>query len=181
MLIKEPKTEAEIDSMWQLNHQVFASEFPQHPPQVNARLVDKFHPKNIYRIAWNGDRVAGMICAHWQPSFSAVMKFGKTLAAHLPEGKTAEVRLFALLKKYRCGSLAIALAAALFAELDQHGLQTLVISGIAAQQRFYRHLGFAIAGDPVTENGVTFYPMTGDLPAILKANSAYRKFYPQRP
>ncbi|NMA40877.1 MAG: hypothetical protein GX937_11960, partial [Lentisphaerae bacterium] len=47
MLIKEPETKAEIDSMWQLNHRIFAEEFPQHPPHADGRLVDKFHAKNL--------------------------------------------------------------------------------------------------------------------------------------
>jgi hypothetical protein len=122
-----------------------------------------------------------MICAHWQPPFSAVMKFGSWLSSHLPEGKTAEIRLYALRPEYRHGPLAIALAASLFAELEKRGLQTLVISGISLQQNFYRHIGFQVAGEPVSENGVTFFPMIGDLPAILKANPAWQKFQPHAP
>ncbi|MFA6661246.1 MAG: GNAT family N-acetyltransferase [Bacilli bacterium] len=120
-----------------------------------------------------------MICAHWQPPFSAVMKFGSWLQKHLPEGKTAEIRLFALRPEYRRGPLAIALAASLFAELEKSGLQMLVISGISVQQPFYQHIGFQVVGDPVSENGVTFFPMTGRLPDILKANPAWKKYQPQ--
>jgi len=176
MLIKEPETKAEIDSMWQLNHRIFAEEFPQHPPHADGRLVDKFHAKNLYRIAWDGERTVGMICAHWQPPFSAVMKFGSWLSSRLPEGKTAEIRLFALLPEYRCGPLAIALAASMLVELEKRGLQTLVISGISVQQKFYRHIGFQVAGEPVNENGVIFFPMTGDLSAILKTNPTWQKY-----
>ncbi|NMA43114.1 MAG: GNAT family N-acetyltransferase [Oligosphaeraceae bacterium] len=73
------------------------------------------------------------------------------------------------------------MAASLFAELEKRGMQKLVISGISLQQNFYRHIGFQVAGEPVNENGVTFFPMIGDLPAILKANPAWQKFRPHAP
>ena len=82
-IIKSPESDAEIHRMWRLNHAVFAEEYPQHPASADGCLIDKFHGKNIYRIAWDGKNVLGMISAHWRPPFSAVAKFGGTVERHI--------------------------------------------------------------------------------------------------
>ncbi|MBO7091348.1 MAG: hypothetical protein J6W23_06150, partial [Victivallales bacterium] len=55
--IKSPESELEVRGMWRLNHAVFAEEYPQHPVEPDGCLIDKFHGKNIYRIAWDGKNV----------------------------------------------------------------------------------------------------------------------------
>ena len=104
-IIKSPESDAEIHRMWRLNHAVFAEEYPQHPASADGCLIDKFHDKNIYRIAWDGQDVLGMISAHWRPPFSAVAKFGGTVERHIVDGKTAEIRLLALRKEVRAHHL----------------------------------------------------------------------------
>ena len=165
--IKSPESKLEIRRMWRLNHAVFAEEYPQHPAEPDGCLIDKFHGKNIYRIAWDGKNVLGMISAHWRPPFSAVAKFGNTVERFLINGKTAEIRLLALRKEVRGTSLAVQLAVSLMTELQSLGMELLVISGISVQVRFYRHVGFEIVGEPVSENGIVFYPMIGRLDKIL--------------
>ena len=176
IILKAPETVQEYCSMWQLNHEVFACEFPQHPRTENGQLIDKFHDKNIYRIAWDGQRVCGMISAHWQPPFSAVQKFGEALERRLRPGKTGEIRLLALRKEIRGSALAIQLGVAIMKELIAQGMELVVISGISSQVDFYRHIGFEIQGPPVTENGITFFPMLGNLNDIVSRNAAFRRY-----
>ena len=175
-VIKEPASEAEFRGMWRLNHAVFAEEYPQHPAEPDGCLVDKFHGKNIYRIAWDGKNVLGMISAHWKPPFSAVAKFGETVERLLIDGKTAEIRLLALRKEVRGTSLAVQLAISLMTELQSLGMELLVISGISVQVRFYRHVGFEIVGEPVSENGIVFYPMIGHLDKILSRKDICERY-----
>ena len=175
-IIKSPESYAEIHRMWRLNHAVFAEEYPQHPISADGYLVDKFHDKNIYRIAWNGQDVLGMISAHWRPPFSAVAKFGDVVEHHIIDGKTAEIRLLALRKDLRGTSVAVRLAVSLMTELQSLGMELLVISGISVQVRFYRHVGFEIVGEPVSENGIVFYPMIGRLEEILSRKDVIDRY-----
>ena len=174
--IKSPENDTEVCGMWRLNHAVFAEEYPQHPTSADGCLVDKFHDKNIYRIAWNGQDVLGMISAHWRPPFSAVAKFGETVERLLIDGKTAEIRLLALQKDLRGTSVAVRLAVSLMTELQSLGMELLVISGISVQVRFYRHVGFEIVGEPVSENGIVFYPMIGRLNDILSRKDVVDRY-----
>ena len=174
--IKSPESELEVRGMWRLNHAVFAEEYPQHPVEPDGCLIDKFHGKNIYRIAWDGQDVLGMISAHWRPPFSAVAKFGNTVERLLIDGKTAEIRLLALRKEVRGTSLAVQLAVSLMTELQSLGMELLVISGISVQVRFYRHVGFEIVGEPVSENGIVFYPMIGRLNDILSRKDVVERY-----
>ena len=75
-IIKSPESDAEIHRMWRLNHAVFAEEYPQHPAELDGYLIDKFHDKNIYRIAWDGQDVLGMISAHRHCVLSDDRSFG---------------------------------------------------------------------------------------------------------
>jgi ribosomal protein S18 acetylase RimI-like enzyme len=175
-IIKSPENEAEVHGMWRLNHTVFAEEYPQHPTSEDGCLIDKFHGKNIYRIAWDGKNVLGMISAHWRPPFSAVAKFGGTVERHIVDGKTAEIRLLALQKEVRGTSVAVRLAVSLMTELQSLGMERLVISGISVQVRFYRHVGFEIVGEPVSENGILFYPMIGRLEEILSRKDICERY-----
>ena len=180
IVIKIPETEQEFRSMWELNHEVFACEFAQHPRTADGLLIDKFHGKNIYRIAWDGERVLGMISAHWQPPFSAVQKFGEALEKQLLPGKTGEIRLFALRKEIRGGVSAIKLGVSIMKELMAQGMELVVISAISHQVELYRHIGFAVQGLPVTENGIDFYPMLGNLKEMTTHHSSpYGRFAKQ--
>ena len=179
-VIKEPENEVEMRSMWRLNHEVFAEEYPQHEPSADGCLIDKFHGKNIYRIAWDGEQVVGMISAHWQPPYSAVAKYGQTVERLILPGVTAEIRLFALKKPYRKTQLAIRLACAIMPELVKRGMKRILISGISVQRPFYEHLGLKVVGEPVTENGVVFYPMVGEIDDILNGHLATYSRYVEK-
>jgi len=166
--IKSPDSPDEIAGMWQLNHEVFARELKQHEVHEDGLLRDKFHDKNIYRIAITADsQVVGMVCAHWQPPYSAVAKFGAALTPWLND-KTAEIRLFTVAPAYRhTTTLAVRLGTAILTELYKRGLQQVVISGIAAQKEFYEHIGFKIIGIPVRDGEAVFYPMFADINELL--------------
>ena len=44
-------TEAwEFEQIHRLNYQTFVEEIPQHPPNPEKKLVDKFHQENTYLI-----------------------------------------------------------------------------------------------------------------------------------
>jgi len=166
--IRPPLDEAEMRQLWHLNHEVFSEELRQHEIHNDGLLIDKFHAKNVYFAGWDHGEAVGMICAHWKEPFSAVERFGDVMRQAIVPGKTAELRLFALRPEYRKTSLAPRLGAAIFKKLDEKGFRLLIISGISEQKDFYEHIGFRAIGEPVQDGAALFYPMTADLPPILR-------------
>ena len=64
-------------------------------------------------------------------------------------------------------------------ELLTQGVELVVISAISAQVELYRHIGFAVQGPPVNENGIIFYPMLGDLKGITAHHPSYGRYAKQ--
>ncbi len=164
---RPPATEQEIRQLWALNHDVFSLELQQHEVHGDGCLVDKFHHKNYYIAAWNGTEAVGMVCAHFQPPFSAVEKFGAAINAAIIPGATAEIRLLAVKPAYRHSLVMPKMGARIFTYLAGHGITQLIISGVAEQKRFYERIGFRAIGEPVRNGGAWFYPMTASLPDVL--------------
>ena len=164
-----PETAEEFEQLWQLNHQVFASELKMRSISEEGKIVDKFHHKNIYRAARviSDGTLAGMISAHWRPPYSAAAHFGESVVTPPAEGKLAEIRLFALLPQYRSTTLASQLAVPLLLELGSQGVSEVIISGISTRKTFYEHIGFQAIGDALREGETLLYPMRGKLPLIL--------------
>ena len=51
----------EFEAIHRLNYQTFVEEIPQHAPNPDGRLVDRFHAENHYVIALQGRQIAGML------------------------------------------------------------------------------------------------------------------------
>lgn len=177
MTIKEPSTSAEFEAMWRLNHAVFAHELRLHDEHENLSLEDKFHHKNIYRIAVDEEQcVVAMIAAHWQEPFSAVGHFGDMLQKMLIPAKTAEIRIFATIPEYRKRHVAIRLGATILRELFRRQFEMVVISGISSQRVLYEHIGFKVVGEPILIGEATFYPMIASLPEIMSSQKAFLRY-----
>ena len=168
--IISPESAEEFQKLWQLNYQIFAAELKMRPETQTPFLVDKFHHKNIYRVARCTAEGAfiGMISAHHEAPYSAAEHFGEEIASLPADGLLAEIRLFALLPGYRSTTLAAQLAVPLLQELDSRGVSEVIISGISNMRSFYEHLGFCVAGAPVKEGSTLLYPMRGKLSLILE-------------
>ncbi len=169
--IRPPADEQEIRQLWALNHEIFSRELRQHEIHEDGCLVDKFHHKNYYIAAWNGQKAVGMVCAHAKPPFSAVEKFGEVMARAILPGKTAEIRLLAVRPEYRHTLLVPKMGARIFTYLAEQGIELLVISGVSSQKSFYEHVGFHAIGEPVQNGAAWFYPMTARLQDVLDWSS----------
>lgn len=165
--IRPPANEQEIRLLWTLNHDIFSCELRQHEIHDDGCLVDKFHHKNHYIAAWNGKEAVGMVCAHFEPPFSAVEKFGEVMSRAIIPGITAEIRLLAVKPEYRHSLVVPKMGARIFTYLGEHGIKLVVISGVAAQKHFYEHIGFRAIGEPVQSGAAWFYPMIAKLPDVL--------------
>ena len=136
-------TEAwEFEQIHQLNYRTFVEEIPQHAPNPEGRLVDRFHAENAYVIVLHGRELVGMLALRHQRPFSLDSKV-PNLDAHLPAGPKARsrLRLLAIVPEFR----KTAVFAALFEHAVRHcveaGFDTAVISATTRQVKLYRHLG----------------------------------------
>ena len=172
---KTAETEEEFEWIHRLNYETFVEEIPQHPPNPERRLVDKFHDENAYLIALKDGELAGMIAVRGNRPFSLDQKLGDVYK-YLPGdiGTVCEARLLAVRKRYRRSSVVRGLLKMVGQYCVDHGYVAAVISGVLNQVKLYRHLGFKPFGPVVGTGDARFQPML-----LLKSafeSMAFRRF-----
>lgn len=160
---KQAETEAEFEQLFRLNHSIFASELGQYGEQSSARLVDKFHAKNQYVIALEGDRVVAMIAIHSEAPYSVAEKLADPRVLD-SLGSLAEIRLLAIHPDHRHGTLLRRLFVAAYERA--RGRDAMVISGRVEEQAIYRSLGFRPLGPAVRSGNAEFIPMAVRVSAL---------------
>ena len=118
---KEANTAEEIEQIHRLNHQVFAEEVGQHPQTADGRLIDRFHLRNRYFIATQGDLVVGMISVHDGPDFSVESRL-KDVSVLRALRAPLEVRLLAIRPEYRNRSILLGLGWMMWRYAVEHRL-----------------------------------------------------------
>lgn len=159
MIIKHADQEAEFTQIHRLNYKTFVEEIPQHAPNAERILVDKFHFKNEYIIALKQDKLVGMVCYNLLRPFSLDEKIpdlDQFLPAH---NKVAEIRLLAVDREERKVTVAYRLLQHLCAELIRNEIDTAVISGTTRQAHLYGSMGFTPFGPLVGKEGAFYQPM----------------------
>ena len=148
----------ELDEICLLNHQTFSEEIPQHEKTANGFLVDKFHSENQYVICLNGNEIVGMAALRDVRPFSLDHKLNN-LDDYLPMNSSlCEIRLLIVKPKYRNSYVILHLFTEMFEYCIKKKYDLVVISGILAQQKFYRSFGFVPFG-PLVGGEVKFQPM----------------------
>lgn len=151
--------EKEFELIHQLNYRTFVEEIPQHQPQAEGRLVDKFHTENTYLICLAGERLVGMLAMRGARPFSLDQKL-PDLDSYLPGGRTlCEIRLLAIEKEFRNGQVLQGLLALVWQHGIEKGYDFALISGTLRQLKLYRHLGFIPFGPMVGTGEAMFQPM----------------------
>lgn len=149
----------ELEQIHRLNYRTFVEEIPQHDPNEQGALVDKFDRENLYFIARRGARVVGMIAFRARRPFSLDQKL-EDLDRYLPAGrKPCEIRLLAVEKDQRGGAVLRGLVEAVARHGKNLGCDLALISGTVRQRKLYEHLGFVPFGPLVGANGAEFQPM----------------------
>ncbi len=155
-LASEP---AEFEAIHQLNYRTFVEEIPQHPPNAQRRLVDRFDAENTYAICLEGETLVGMIAGRSARPFSLESRLAD-LHSHLPpHQKLMEVRLLAVVPQHRKQAVFAQLAGTLAKHFRGLGCDLAIISGTVRQLRLYRHLGFTAFGPLVGSEEARFQPM----------------------
>ncbi|MGH8708179.1 MAG: GNAT family N-acetyltransferase, partial [Burkholderiales bacterium] len=169
--IKLAETAAEREQVHRLNYETFVEEIPQHAPNPERRLVDRFDAENEYAIALTGEgRVIGMLALRARRPFSLDQKLGG-LDGYLPPHRSlCELRLLAVRREHRHRVLMRDLVAFTAQRCIQAGHDLAVISGSTRQLALYRHLGFEPFGPLVGTAEAQYQPMYLSLES-LKASA----------
>lgn len=179
VLFKLATDPAEIEQIHRLNYRTFVEEIPQHSPNPEGRLVDKFHDENTYVIGVAEDRVVAMLALRGKRPFSLDSKL-PDLDQHLPPGRrVVEIRLLAVEPERRRGSVFHQLLEFAVEHCLSQGHDMAIISGTTRQIKLYRHMGFEPFGPLVGSEGAQFQPMYLTLEAFVARASqgrSLRKF-----
>lgn len=150
---------AEFEQIHRLNYRTFVEEIPQHAPNDDGLLVDKFDRENTYFICLRHDRIVGMIAIRTKRPFSLDGKLAN-LDSYLPPNRSVcEVRLLAVEPEYRTGVVFRGLLKAQSEYCINAGYDTAVISAAMRQIRLYRHMGFVPFGPQVGSAEAPYQPM----------------------
>jgi GNAT superfamily N-acetyltransferase len=175
-LATEPQ---EIEQLHRLNYRTFVEEIPQHAPNPEGRLVDRFHDENTYVIGVADGRVVAMLALRGKRPFSLDSKL-PDLDNNLPPGRrVVEVRLLAVEPDRRRGPVFHQLFEFAVEHCLSQGYDLAIISGTTRQIRLYRHVGFEPFGPLVGKEGAQFQPMFLTLEAFVeraRSGRSLRKF-----
>lgn len=111
----------EFEQIHRLNYRTFVEEIPQHEPNPNGRLVDKFHADNTYMICLRNGQLLAMAAIRGERPFSLDEKL-VNLDAYLPQANSiCEIRLLAVENSHRSGRILQGLLELLMEYYETHG------------------------------------------------------------
>jgi aspartate aminotransferase-like enzyme/GNAT superfamily N-acetyltransferase len=160
---KRAEADAELEQVHRLNHETFVLEVAQYGDTGSKHLVDKFHHKNTYIVAVDGDDLVGMVAVHDRPPFAVADRLPDPSVLDGLGGRPMEVRLLAVRPAYRRGPVFSGLLWALREHARRLGHTRLLISGLEARVPLYEKLGFRALGPAVACGRAAFVPMTLEL------------------
>jgi aspartate aminotransferase-like enzyme/GNAT superfamily N-acetyltransferase len=176
LLFKVATEDWEFAAIHRLNYRTFVEEIPQHAPNPDGRLVDRFHAENHYVIALHRRELAGMLALRWQRPFSLDAKVAD-LDRYLPAGRRpVEARLLAVEPAFRHTAVFVALFEHAARFCLEAGFDLAVISGTTRQLRLYQHLGFTAFGPLVGTAAAAYQPMYLTLEAFGRTAERSRAF-----
>ncbi len=149
----------ELDQIHRLNYQTFVEEIPQHAPNPDGRLVDKFHAENTYLICLQDRQLVGMIAVRGERPFSLDQKLPNLDGLLPPAARICEYRLLSVARGYRKGRVFVGLLAEIARYCLGEGYDLAIISGTTRQAKLYEHIGFVPFGPLVGAVGAQFQPM----------------------
>jgi aspartate aminotransferase-like enzyme/GNAT superfamily N-acetyltransferase len=178
----------EFEQIYRLNYETFVEEIPQHGPNSDGRLVDRFDAENTYLICLQGRELVGMIAVRDRRPFSLDEKL-PDLESYLPPARSlCEMRLLSVRPGHRNGLVFRGLMKLLEQYCLGRGYDLAVISGAAHRVELYRRLGFVPFGPMVGTPPALFQPMyltlnswqerAADFLRASRASSAKRIFLP---
>ncbi|WP_215143025.1 GNAT family N-acetyltransferase [Exiguobacterium qingdaonense] len=167
MIIYRKADVSDFDAIHRLNYETFVEEIPQHPPNPERRLVDRFHGENTYWIGEANGEVVAMCALREERPFSLEQK-----GVSIPEGEWLEIRLLAVKKAYRRNRTFAGLMRAVIEDATEREVDGIVISGTTREQVLYHRFGFVPFADPIGPKEARYVPMMLTRTAFYESKSA---------
>jgi GNAT superfamily N-acetyltransferase len=156
---KIAKDPYEFSQIYALNYRTFVEEIPQHVPNNERMLIDRFHNQNTYIIGLRGQRLVAMVAIRGRRPFSLDLKLANLDGYLPPASSPCEIRLLAVEPDHRKSAVLGGLLSTLANYARDQGHNLALISGTFRQLRLYRHLGFTAFGPVVGTRDAYFQPM----------------------
>lgn len=153
----------DMESIYRLRHEVYASELGQHRENEDGRLTDDLDSFNSYIVARVGDVLAGFISL--TPPGGASYSVDKYFTrADIPvafDEELYELRIMTVAKQYRNGLVAPALMYAALRWIENRGGSNIVAIGRVELMDLYLKTGLRSVGKRVDSGMVRFELLTG--------------------
>jgi histidinol-phosphate/aromatic aminotransferase/cobyric acid decarboxylase-like protein/GNAT superfamily N-acetyltransferase len=168
-------TSVDRNKIYQIRHEVYASELRQHPLNEAKMFQDKLDDFNLYIVAKINTEIACFISV--TPPNKNDYSIDKYLTRkEIPftvDSGTFEMRILTVLKAYRGKSIAVALMWAAFRLIQSHGALNIMAIGRSEVLDMYLKLGFKATNKEVKSGEVTFKLIHGqveELNAFMENN-----------
>lgn len=153
----------DMESIYRLRHEVYASELGQHRENEDGRLTDDLDSFNSYIVAKVGDALAGFISL--TPPGGASYSVDKYFTrADIPvafDEELYELRIMTVAKEYRNSLVAPALMYAALRWIENCGGSNIVAIGRVELMDLYLKTGLSSVGKRVDSGMVRFELLTG--------------------
>ncbi|MBY0488390.1 MAG: GNAT family N-acetyltransferase [Gemmatimonadaceae bacterium] len=166
-------TPDDMEAIHRLNYRTFVEEIPQHPPNAERRLVDRFHDENLYVVYEVDGEVVGMVCGRAQRPFSLDQKLGPIDTWLPPHTRAVEIRLLAVDPAYRATRVLARLLQTLIAHFVGQGFDLGVLSGTTRQLALYGHMGCVPFAHRIGTPGAEYQPMYLELETVAARASLW--------
>ncbi len=166
----------EFEQIHKLNYETFVEEIPQHQPNPDQTLVDKFHIENTYLICLHGDHLVGMVAVRDKRPFSLDSKLDNLDAFLPPHRSVCELRLLAVEKDHRSPRVFQGIMVMLAQYGEGRGYDLAIMSGTVTQLKLYKQLGFVPFGPLVGALRAQFQPMYLTLKAYNELKEKSKAF-----
>lgn len=167
MIVYRKARISDFDAIHRLNYETFVEEIPQHPPNKERQLIDRFHEENTYWIGEVDGEVVAMCALRGKRPFSLEQK-----GVRIPEGEWLEIRLLAVTKPYRRNRTFAGLMRAVIDDSTEREVDGIVISGTTREQVLYHRFGFVPFADPIGPEEARYVPMMLTRDAFYASKSA---------
>jgi GNAT superfamily N-acetyltransferase len=166
----------EFDAIHRLNYETFVEEIPQHEPNPERLLIDRFHAENTYVICLANRRLVGMVCGRCERPFSLDQKLSNLGRYLPPHRKAVEIRLLSVVPAYRKSGVFSGLLRFLSRHFLEQGCDLALISGTVRELKLYRHLGFEPFAERVGSAEASYQPMYLTLDALNHRSTSGRRW-----
>jgi len=153
------------DVLYQMRHQVYASELHQHPENAAGRLTDPLDEFNTYLVAKDGDEIAGFVAITppTERGYSVDKYFTRDQVPVAFDRALYEVRLLTVNSRYRRSGIALLLMFGALRFVEAHGGQMIVAIGRIDVLHMYERAGLVPLGLQTTSGSVVYELMSASV------------------